>query len=136
LAFSRRQILEPKTVNLNQLILEMDGMLRRLINEDIELITILRPDLNFIKVDPGQMEQVVVNLVLNARDAMPAGGKITIETRNFTLDKEHAVSHPDLCPGEYAVLTVSDNGIGIDPDVKDHVFELFSPRKRWVSDLA
>jgi signal transduction histidine kinase len=137
LAFSRRQILEPRIVNLNQLILEMDGMLRRLINEDIELITILHPDLSLVKVDPGQLEQVVVNLVLNARDAMPTGGKVTIETRNFTLDKEHAVSYPDLCAGEYVVLTVSDNGMGIDPEVKGVHYLILTgetrPDPSWLS---
>ncbi|MGH2542269.1 MAG: ATP-binding protein, partial [Ardenticatenaceae bacterium] len=129
LAFSRRQINEPKVFGLNTMIVDMDKMLRRLIGEDIELATLPQPDLGMVEIDPGQMEQVLMNLVVNARDAMPTGGKITIETANVTLDAEYARRTPDVTPGEYVALTVSDTGTGMTEEVKAKIFEPFFTTK-------
>ena len=129
LAFSRRQILESKIVNLNDLLRNLNKMLQRLIGEDIELVTILGEDLGKVKVDPGQMEQVVMNLAVNARDAMPMGGKLILETSNVELGEEHARSHVDLKPGLYVMLSVRDTGVGILPEVKEHIIEPFFTTK-------
>jgi two-component system, cell cycle sensor histidine kinase and response regulator CckA len=129
LAFSRRQIIALQVTNLNELILDMDKMLRRLIHEDIELRTVPDPDLGQVKVDPGQIEQVVVNLVVNARDAMPGGGKLTIETANTTVDEPFVEQHIGATPGEYVLLTVSDTGTGMTDEVKAHLFEPFFTTK-------
>jgi PAS domain S-box-containing protein len=129
LAFARRQAIEPRIINLNGLIGEMDKLLRRLIGEDIELVTLPTPDLGMIKADPGQIEQVIVNLAINARDAMPGGGKLTIETRNVALDRSSAQQHIDVTPGAYALLAVSDTGVGMDEETLRHVFEPFFTTK-------
>ncbi len=129
LAFSRRQVLEPKIVILNDLARGMDKMLRRLIREDIDLMTVLEPKLWPVKVDPGQIEQVIMNLVVNARDAMPEGGKLTIETENVILDEEYALQHAAVTPGEYVMLAVSDTGSGMSNEIKDHIFEPFFTTK-------
>jgi signal transduction histidine kinase/CheY-like chemotaxis protein len=129
LAFSRRQVIEPKVINLNGLIADMDRMLRRLIGEDIELATSLTPDLKCVKADPGQMEQVLMNLVVNARDAMPQGGKVNTETANVTLDEVHVRQHPEASPGPYALVSVSDNGSGMPEEVQAHIFEPFFTTK-------
>ncbi len=129
LAFGRRQLIEPKIINLNDLILEMDKMLRRLIGEDIELVTLTEPALWPVKVDPGQIEQVIANLAVNARDAMPKGGKLTIETDNVTLDFPYALSHAEVAPGRYVMLAVSDTGVGMTDEVKAHLFEPFFTTK-------
>lgn len=129
LAFSRKQILEPKVLNLNDLILNMDKMLRRLIGESIELITVPENGLNSIKADPGQIEQVVMNLIVNARDAMPDGGKIIIETRNALFDEEMARKHIDAEAGQYVMLAVSDNGCGIDSETRKRIFDPFFTTK-------
>ncbi|MCH8109569.1 MAG: response regulator, partial [Chloroflexi bacterium] len=129
LAFSRRQIIEPKVIDLNTLVLNMEKMLRRLIGEDIEFSTIPASHLRSVKVDPGQIEQVLMNLVVNARDAIPIGGSIKIETANVTLDLEYSRSHPEVAPGEYVSLGVSDNGTGIPDDVMEHIFEPFFTTK-------
>lgn len=129
LAFARRQIIAPHAVNLNEVILNLDKMLRRLISEDIELITIPAPNLGAVKVDPGQIEQILVNLVVNARDAMPEGGRLTIETGNVTLDEEYARQHVSVVPGEYVLLAVSDTGHGMTEEVKAHLFEPFFTTK-------
>jgi len=129
LAFSRRQVIEPRVVNLKEVIQNTDKMLRRLIGEDIELVTLLAEDLGRVKVDPDQIEQVVVNLAVNARDAMPEGGKLTLEAINVTLDEAHARQHSGVTPGEYVMLAVSDTGAGMTEEVKAHLFEPFFTTK-------
>ncbi len=129
LAFARRQIVEPKVLNLNELILDIDRMLRRLIGTNIELVTLPSLNLGQIKADPGQMEQVLLNLVVNARDAMPNGGKLTIETVNVTLDQDGVRQHTGINPGEYIMLTVTDTGVGITEEDKNHIFEPFFTTK-------
>jgi PAS domain S-box-containing protein len=129
LAFSRKQVLSPKAMNLNKAMGEMDKMIRRLIREDIELVTVLDPRLGEVWADPGQMEQVVLNLALNARDAMPRGGQLTIETGNVELDGVTARSELFLVPGPYVMVAVSDTGMGMDEEVKSHLFEPFFTTK-------
>ena len=129
LAFARRQVIEPKTVNLNTLVLSLEKMIRRLIGEHIELVILPAVDLSTVKVDTGQFEQILVNLAVNARDAMPDGGKITIETQNTTLDAEYALQPTEVAAGEYVLLTVSDTGTGMDEAVRLHIFEPFFTTK-------
>jgi PAS domain S-box-containing protein len=129
LAFSRRQVLEPKVFKLNTLVLNLDKMLRRLIGEDIEMVISTMPDLGSVKADPGQIEQVIMNLVLNARDAMPKGGKLTLETANADLDETYAREHATVRPGRYVMLAVSDTGTGMDSDTLAHVFDPFFTTK-------
>src|SRR5438034_156058 len=129
LAFSRRQVLPPKVVDLNALVLDMDKLLRRLIGEDVELATVLDPTLGRVTADPGQLEQVIVNLAVNARDAMPQGGKLTLETRNIDLDSSYTLEHSLVKPGPYVQLTVSDSGIGMDEETQAHAFEPFFTTK-------
>lgn len=129
LAFSRRQVMEMRVVDLNNLIREMDKMLRRIIGEDIELVNNLAEDLGRVRLDPGQMEQVIINLAINARDAMPRGGRLTIETANVHLDEGYVNGHVGVNPGDYIRLTVSDTGIGMAPEVRRRVFEPFFTTK-------
>jgi PAS domain S-box-containing protein len=128
LAFARKQLIEPRVLNLNDLILEMDKLLRRVIGEDIELISIPAPKLGRVRVDPGQIEQVLVNLAVNARDAMPEGGKLTIETANITLGAG-SVQHAEVADGSYVLLAVSDTGVGMNAEVRQHLFEPFFTTK-------
>lgn len=130
LVFSRRQMLKPKVVNLNLVIIEVEQMLRRLIGEDIELVTVLAEKLGQVKADPGQIGQVIMNLVINARDAMPQGGKLIIETANIDVDKSDARQHFDLNPGLYVMLTISDTGVGMDEQTQAHIFEPFFTTKK------
>ncbi len=129
LAFSRRQILEFKVLDLNSILQNLDKMLRRIIGEDIELIYLLSHHLGKIKSDPGQIEQVILNLALNARDAMPSGGKLTIETYNVEFDKTYARTHFGVKPGHYIMLSVSDTGCGLSAEAKEHLFEPFFTTK-------
>jgi PAS domain S-box-containing protein len=129
LAFSRRQPMEMIVLNLNDAVTNMGKMLSRVIGEDIELVKFLDPDLNNTKADIGQIEQIIANLAVNSRDAMPDGGKITIETKNIYLDQDYANSHVDVCPGNHVMLAVSDTGTGIDAETRAHIFEPFFTTK-------
>src|SRR5579871_311506 len=129
LAFARRQVIAPKVVNLNDLIVSLNKMLRRLIGEHIELVMLPEEGLYSVRVDPGQFEQILINLIVNARDAMPDGGKITIETHNATLDKYYCLHHEGVTPGEYAVVAVSDTGTGMEEAIRLHIFEPFFTTK-------
>jgi len=129
LAFGRRQVMEMRVIDLNTLLMELDKLLRRVIGEDIELATVLAEDLGRAKVDPGQIEQVILNLAVNAKDAMPNGGKLTIETANTELDEAYARSHIAVTPGPYVMLSVSDTGVGMTSEVKERIFEPFYTTK-------
>jgi CheY-like chemotaxis protein len=129
LAFSRRQLLEPRVLDLNSVLADIENMLRHLIGEDVELVTTLKPDLGRVKVDPGQIEQVIMNLVVNARDAMPEGGKLFIETSNVEIDENYVRSHAPMLPGKYVMMAVSDTGCGMDLETQAHIFEPFFTTK-------
>lgn len=129
LAFSRQQVLEPVVLNLNTLVADMQKMLPRLIGEDIDLNLILDPALGRVKADPGQLEQVVMNLAVNARDAMPDGGKLTIQTADAEIDAAFAREHPGSVPGKYVMLAVTDIGTGMDPETQAQIFEPFYTTK-------
>lgn len=129
LAFSRRQMIQPRVLDLNSLVANMEKMLGRVIGEDIELKTVLRPGVAPVRADPGQIEQVVMNLAVNARDAMPGGGKLIIETANTTLDETYMGTHSGVRPGAYVMLAVSDTGTGMDEETRAHLFEPFFTTK-------
>jgi CheY-like chemotaxis protein len=129
LAFSRRTVLEPKILDLNELVRENEKMLRRLIGEDVQLATQLDPALTPVRVDPGQIGQVIMNLAVNARDAMPTGGKLTIETGNAALDEAFAAMAPEARPGRHVLLAVTDTGVGMTPEVRARIFEPFFTTK-------
>ena len=130
LAFSRQQVLDPKVLDLNGVVSDMEKMLRRLIGEDVELSTVLSPQLGRLKADQGQLEQVVMNLVVNARDAMPQGGKLVIDTQNMVMDDAFIRRYPyPVQAGPYVCLTVTDSGIGMDPETKARAFEPFFTTK-------
>lgn len=128
LTFSREQVLAFQILDLNQLIERMAEMLQRLITDNIQLVLDLDPRLNVVKVDPGQMEQVIMNLAVNARDAMPDGGKLTISTRNFRVI-ENDLTPPEVPPGEYILISVEDKGLGIEKEIVPHIFEIFFTTK-------
>lgn len=129
LAFSRQQILQPKILDLNEVIAETSLMLKRLIGEDIELVTFTRANLGRVKADPGQIEQVIMNLAVNARDAMPQGGKLTIDLANVELDEEFARRRMEIPPGSYVRLAISDTGVGMDKETQKRIFEPFFTTK-------
>jgi len=129
LVFSRKQTVQPVVLDLNDTVKELDKMLRRLIDENIEMTVVPGKKTGRIKADPGHIGQVLMNLVVNARDAMPHGGKLTIATSNATLDENYAASHLRAVAGDYAMLSVSDTGTGMTDEVKSHLFELFFTTK-------
>ena len=129
LAFSRKQILAPKVLDLNEAVTENLKMLTRMIGEDIDLVMVPGPALGAVRADPGQIDQVIMNLAVNARDAMPQGGKLTIETANVTLDESFARIHSPLVPGEYVMLSISDTGTGMDSETQSRIFEPFFTTK-------
>ena len=136
LAFSRKQILVPKVINLGDVVADMDKMLRRLIGEDLDLVAVGGKDLWNVKADPGQVEQVIVNLVVNSRDAMPGGGKLTIEASNVVLDKTYTSGHQYVSPGSYVLLAVSDTGSGMDEGTVARIFEPFFTTKEKGTGLG
>jgi len=129
LAFSRKQVLAPQVLDLNCVVANINKMLRRLIGEDIELVAVPCPGLGCVKADPGQIEQVIMNLAVNARDAMPQGGRLTIETSNINLDEGSPGNSPYVVSGPYVMLAVTDTGIGMSPEVKARIFEPFFTTK-------
>ncbi len=129
LAFGRKQVFEPKLIDLNALIAESSRMLARLIGEHIRLVTVLDPSLGSVRADPGQVEQVILNLVVNARDAMSSGGTLTIRTENADVDAASSRRHPGTAPGCYAVISVSDTGVGIEAETQKRIFEPFFTTK-------
>jgi GAF domain-containing protein/DNA-binding response OmpR family regulator len=129
LAFSRQQVIRPEVLDLNVIIADIHQMLRRLISEDIDLIITPDPAPGYVKIDPGQIEQIIMNLVVNACDAMPQGGKLTIKTTNIDLDEDYVSRHVGLEPGSYIMLTISDTGFGMDAEIRSHIFEPFFTTK-------
>ncbi len=129
LAFSRKQPLQPRDFDLNALLRNLDDMLRRLIGEDVDLVIAPAPAPAMVRADPGQIEQVIVNLAVNARDAMPQGGRLTIEVSQVELDKAYIEQHIDVVPGPYVMLAVSDTGCGMDDEIRSHIFEPFFTTK-------
>jgi two-component system cell cycle sensor histidine kinase/response regulator CckA len=130
LAFSRKQVLQPVILNLNSIVADMDKMLRRLIGEDIELITHLDPHIGTVRADPGQMKQVLLNLAVNSRDAMPQGGKLIIETTSVDLDEAYVKQHAGMTAGPHIMLAVTDTGCGMDHETLSHMFEPFFTTKK------
>jgi PAS domain S-box-containing protein len=129
LAFSRKQVLQPKTLDLNSIVINLDKLLRRLMDDNIEMTTSVSQNVGKVKADPAQIEQVLMNLVVNARDAMPQGGRIVIETSNVDLDSAYADGHASVKPGRYVMLAVSDTGMGMDRETVAHIFEPFYTTK-------
>ena len=129
LAFSRRQVSQPKIIEVNGVVAELDNMLRRLIGEDISYATVLAPDVGRIYADPSQLQQILMNLAVNARDAMPKGGKLTLSTANAFLDVAYAAAHAGVVPGRYVLLAVTDSGSGMDAETQARIFEPFFTTK-------
>ncbi len=129
LAFSRKQVLSPEVIGINNLISRMEMLLRRLIGEDIDLVMLYSDQLKSVKADQGQIEQVIMNLVVNARDAMPTGGCLTFETKNLLIDEHHAAFHTDIEPGDYVMIRISDTGMGMSEKIRDQIFDPFFTTK-------
>ncbi len=129
LAFSRKQVLKPQRLDLNRAVAEMDKMLRRIIGEDIDFVTVLDPETGSVHADPGQIERVVMNLAVNARDAMPSGGRLLLETGDVVLDEDYARDHGNIAPGRYALLSITDTGTGMTSEEQAHAFEPFFTTK-------
>jgi signal transduction histidine kinase len=129
LALGRKQVLQMRVLNLTETVSDLMRMLSRTLGEDIEIVTRLDPTLGSVKADPHQIEQILLNLALNSRDAMPDGGQLTIETANVLLDEEYSQTHPDLTPGTYVLLSVTDTGSGMDAETLSHLFEPFFTTK-------
>jgi two-component system cell cycle sensor histidine kinase/response regulator CckA len=129
LAFGRRQIMEPRVLDPGEIIDEITPLIRRIIGEDIEFKTIRRPDGLLVRVDPTQFEQVLVNLIANGRDAMPSGGQLTVEIASVELDDLYAATHPEVVPGPYVMVAISDTGAGMSQEVREHIFEPFFTTK-------
>jgi two-component system, cell cycle sensor histidine kinase and response regulator CckA len=129
LAFSRKQVLMPEVLDLNAVVIDLEDILRRVLGEDLELRAVLDPGLGHVKADPSQVEQVIMNLAVNARDAMPEGGRLTLETRNVELDEDYAREHATVQPGSYVMLAVSDTGTGMDETTRSRIFEPFYTTK-------
>ena len=129
LAFSRQQVLEPRNINVNEIVTRVHALLRRLIGEGVRLEMRLQPDLPTIRADPGQIEQILLNLAVNARDAMPTGGLLSIETGNVELDSAYVVAHPGSSPGQHVMLAISDTGMGMEPETQAKIFEPFYTTK-------
>jgi two-component system, cell cycle sensor histidine kinase and response regulator CckA len=129
LAFSRQQVLQPRPLDLNQVAADVNKLLRRVIGEDVKVVMALEPSLRRVNADPGQMEQVVMNLAINARDAMPSGGALTLQTGNVDFDTSYAQSHPGVMPGPHVMLAVSDTGTGMDSETVNRIFEPFFTTK-------
>ena len=131
LAFSRKQVLQPKVLDLNAVVAGAENLLQRLIGENIELLAVLNPEQCRVKADPGQIEQIIMNLAVNARDAMPTGGKLTIETSNVEIDQDYAALHPSTLPGPHVMLSVTDTGCGMDAKTQARIFEPFFTTKEF-----
>ncbi|HVQ29382.1 MAG TPA: response regulator, partial [Vicinamibacteria bacterium] len=129
LAFSKRQVLQPRVHDLHHTITEVESMLQRVIGEDVDLVTVLREGVGKVKADPGQVQQVLMNLAMNGRDAMPDGGSLTIETANVDLSVDYAGRHLGVAPGTYVLMAVSDTGVGMSAEVQAHIFEPFFATK-------
>src|SRR5262249_24917742 len=129
LAFSRQQVLEPRVLDLNEIMKDMDKLLRRVIGEDIELRMVPAAKLDRVKVDPGQLEQVIMHLVVNARDAMPRGGTLTLEPTGVDLGAADAAEHAEITPGRYVMLAVTDTGTGMSKEIQTRIFEPFFTTK-------
>ena len=129
LTFSRKQVIHPKVLNLNEIVLRVQKMLGRLLGEDVELRVSVVTGVGPVRIDEGQAEQILVNLAVNARDAMPDGGRLTLETANVTLDEEFCQNHVGVTPGQYVMLAVSDTGCGMSPEIQSHLFEPFFTTK-------
>ena len=136
LSFSRKTILAPQIINLNDQLVEIQEMLSRLIGKDIEIVLVLEPALGAVQADPNQIEQVVMNLAVNSRDAMPRGGKLTLKTTNISLHKASVLRNLNLAPGKYVMLEVTDSGQGMDGATLARIFEPFLPPRNWAVALA
>src|SRR5262249_9166649 len=129
LAFSRKQLLQPTVLNLNQVVTDVARMLQRLIGEHINLVTKLEPELGNLTADAGQVQQVIINLAVNSRDAMPKGGTLILETHNSELDDVYTTRHPQVRAGAYIMFAITDSGTGMTPEVQQRVFEPFFTTK-------